>query len=192
MTLLLQGGTQPLPSWAPLLVSALTGGLMAALVTILYNRHATGQASRAKEHGTVQALAGELRRARLLCDHNAALRPNDTAPFIRFPSLVSNEASFGQRHSYPSLSSLQPRIEEYALGAAHLNQLMDLHHCSVEFARVRIRRHQRGYGSQGRAPFPSLRHLLRQEAFGGASCRRNSKLARFHRQARHRRLFRDQ
>jgi len=117
-----------IPPWVSLLVSAVTGGLMGAALNILYHRAQAKTAAKQVEQSGIEALAGELRRSRLLCDHNAALKQNATAPFIRFPNAVATEVSFGHRHSYPSLAPMQPSLEAYSLAATHLNQLIDLHH----------------------------------------------------------------
>lgn len=110
--------------WVSLLVSAVTG----AILTILYNWWNVRQAAKAKEKGAIAALAGELRRSNLLCDHNANLRQDSTAPLIRFPMTVALDVTFVERHSYPRLASLQKDMEAYTMGIIHINQLIDLHH----------------------------------------------------------------
>jgi len=114
--------------WVNLLISAITGGLAGAALTILYNHAASRQAARAKESGAIASLAGELIRSRLLCEHNAKLRGNATAPFIRFPTAVSENVTFGERYAYPRVQRLQSKLEAYTLAAMHVNQLIDLHH----------------------------------------------------------------
>lgn len=57
-----------------LFVSAAFGGLAGAFLTIIYILCNARQAAKAKEKGTIAALAGELRRSSFLCGHNANLR----------------------------------------------------------------------------------------------------------------------
>ena len=114
--------------WVTLLISVIFGGVAGATLTILYNRVAAKQAARGREGGAIASLAGELWRCRLLCDHNAKLRQNATAPFIRFPTTVSENVTFGERHAFPRMEHLQSRLEAFALAAIHVNQLIDLHH----------------------------------------------------------------
>ena len=107
--------------WVVLLVSAVSGGLMGAILTLLYSRAGTKRAAQANERAAIDALAGELRNSSLLCGYHAKLRQNATAPFLRFSTKVATDVTFGQRHSYPLLESLQPRLEAYALAAIHVN-----------------------------------------------------------------------
>lgn len=114
-----------LQPWFSLLVTVVTGSLMSAIVTVLYHRWNTRQAAKAKEKGAIAALAAELRHSRLLCDHNANLKDDSTAPFICFPTTVALDVTFRERHSYPQLASRQKALEAYTMGMMHINQLID-------------------------------------------------------------------
>jgi hypothetical protein len=113
--------------WLSLLISAVTGGLMGAIANILYAWRADRRAARVKQEATIASLMGELRRSRALCDHNAKLKLESTAPFIRFPTTVAVRATFEERHGYPRLRSLHNELEDYTMALLHINQLMDLH-----------------------------------------------------------------
>ena len=114
-------------SWLSLLVAAVTGGLMGAIVNIVYSWRIDKRTARVKQEATIASLMGELRRNRALCDHNGKLRLESTAPFIRFPTSVALRATFEERHSYPRLRSLHNKLEDYTMALLHINQLMDLH-----------------------------------------------------------------
>lgn len=57
-----------------LFVSAGFSGLAGALLTMIYILWDAQQAAKAKQKGTIAALAGELRCSNFLCGHNANLR----------------------------------------------------------------------------------------------------------------------
>ena len=116
-----------LASWLSLIVSALTGGLMGAVINILYTSRKTKRALREEENGVIASLMTELRRSRALCDHNGGLKQESTAPFIRFPTTVAMHVTFEKPYGYPRLRSLLRDLEAYTMALLHLNQLMDLH-----------------------------------------------------------------
>lgn len=113
--------------WLSLLISAVTGGLMGAVANIIYSWSRGKHAARVKEDAMIASLMGELRRSHALCDHNAKLKLESTAPFVRFPTTVALRATFEERHSCPRLGNLHEKLEHYTMALLHINQLMDLH-----------------------------------------------------------------
>jgi hypothetical protein len=117
-----------LSPWLTLLVAALTGGLMGAIVNVLYQRAAARSAAENKQKAMVNALAGELRRTRALCDYNASLRQDSTGPFVEFPTTAATSVCFAEPQSYPRLLPLQGDLVHYSMALFQLNQLIELHH----------------------------------------------------------------
>ncbi len=114
-----------------LLASMLGGGLAGSGLTAFLNWRNSRRTAIAKENGAIAALAGEIRRSTLLCQHNAKLRALSTAPFIHFPIIAAVNVAFQERHSYPRLSTLQHELELYVLGITHVNEMIDLYHSMV-------------------------------------------------------------
>ena len=114
--------------WLSLFISALTGGLMGAVINVLYQRTAARCNAKAKEQAAIHALAAELRRSRALCDYNANLRQDATGPLIQFPTATAQTVSFAERRHFPRLSRLQDDLVAYTMGLLQINQLIELHH----------------------------------------------------------------
>ena len=110
-----------------LLASMIGGGLAGSGLTAYINAQNAKSISRAKESGTIAALTGELRRAALMCKHNAKLHSDIVAPFIHFPTTAAVNATFEERHSYPRLAHLQQELEWYTLAIIQMNELIDLY-----------------------------------------------------------------
>jgi len=110
-----------------LLVSAVSGGLMGSIATIVYTSQRDKGLARRKERATVASLLGELRRNHALCAYNGTLKLESTAAFVRLPTTVALRATFEERHLLPTLTPLQQDCENYAIALLHLNQLMELH-----------------------------------------------------------------
>jgi hypothetical protein len=114
--------------WFSILVAAFTGGLMGAIVNVLYNYTTTRSAAAAKQQAAIEALAAELKRCRTLCDYNAGLKDDSTGPFIEFPIGTALDVSFEEREKFPKLLGIQENLVHYTLGLMHINQLIELHH----------------------------------------------------------------
>jgi len=114
--------------WLSLLIAALSGGLMGAIVNIVYQRQATRSAAKARQQAVIEALSAELRRCQALCGYNAGLKDDSTGPLIQFPTSTALVVSFAERERFPRLSILQNALVHLTLGLIHINQLIELHH----------------------------------------------------------------
>ena len=114
--------------WLSLLVAALTGGLMGAIINFLYHRRTTRETAEARQQAGIEALTAELKRCRVLYDYNAGLKGDSLGPLIQFPTSTALAISFDEREKFPKLSALQEDLVHYTLGLIHINQLIKLHH----------------------------------------------------------------
>lgn len=114
--------------WISFLIAASTGGLMGAIINVIYQRWAARSAADAKQRAVIEALSAEIARSRALCDYNASVVEDMTGPFVKFPTSTALLVSFTEREKFPRLASLQGDLVHYSLALLHINQLIELHH----------------------------------------------------------------
>jgi hypothetical protein len=114
--------------WISFLIAVTTGGLMGAIINVVYQRWSTQSAARAKQQAVIEALSAEINRSRALCDYNAGVMTDITGPFVKFPTTTTMLVSFTEREKFPRLSSIQGELVHYSLALLHINQLIELHH----------------------------------------------------------------
>jgi len=116
-----------LETWIWVVVSFLTGSLTAAIVTVAWDCYKAKRVAEARQKAMIASLAGELRRSKAVCEHNAKLRRDLCPAFIRFPTSAAMSATFEERHSFPKLTGLHQDLEHYTMGVSHINQMIQLH-----------------------------------------------------------------
>ena len=115
---------QQIISW---LITLIGGGAGGAFFSYFFNKWNNDQIAKAKEKGAISALSSEVATCRQLCNHNEKMGHVSIAYFVRFPTLVANNVTFVDRHSYPNLIPLQSRLESYTLALLQMNERIDLY-----------------------------------------------------------------
>lgn len=113
--------------WLVLLISALFGGLMGAVINIIYQRRSEQRLANIRERSAIRELKSEMRCCIAFCDYNAGIKDDPTGPFTQFPTTAALTVTFKESYQYPQLALLHNKLVHYVMGLMKVNQLMELH-----------------------------------------------------------------
>lgn len=108
-------------------LSKVYGDVAGTKLAIDFERQQASERQASLEEGAVASMAAEFRRSKVLCQHNAGLKTESLAPFIRFPTTAAMRITFEDRHEYPRLADLFGDLETYTMAILHVNRLIEMH-----------------------------------------------------------------
>lgn len=118
---------QPDQFWMQFLLAVISGGISGALLQFALEALRNRQTSKSEERSAISTLLGEITQSQSFCYFNGSYGKGGNATFLEIPSRMAAYITYEKGRSYSRLVPILPKLQQYAVIIASLNERIRIH-----------------------------------------------------------------